>query len=59
MNIPEGWKLVPITPTAAMKEAAESVSWPDMEGCSWIEFYNALHQCYTAMVTAAPDPQSK
>lgn len=62
MNVPKGWKLVPIEPTEAMKKAGGHANseWlnynaPINEG--W--YGQSMDSVYKAILDAAPDPPSE
>lgn len=44
-SVPEGWKLVPVVPTQAMKDAGKNACWD-----------NRYVSAYVAMLSAAPSP---
>lgn len=52
MNIPEGWKLVPVEPTQAMVEAA-------FDALPNSPFEGRIRTHYRAMLAAAPTPPAQ
>jgi hypothetical protein len=61
-SVPKGWKLVPIEPTVAMKNAAIDVDSFKLGDISPLGFrmspQKLFKQCYAAMLDAAPLPPS-
>lgn len=61
MKIPEGWTLVPNTPTQSMLDEFSGVYWPERE--KWGELYEAKRllelQAYSAMLLATPTPPTR
>lgn len=59
MKIPEGWKLVPIVPTEAMKKAgghANSEWLNDNAPIGEVRYMMPMDSVYEAMLAAAPKP---
>ena len=53
---PEGWKLVPYTPTHDMKVASIRVSVGEPEFCGVVLTVDEVSNIYLAMLSAAPKP---
>lgn len=51
LNIPEGWKLVPVTPDPTMVEVGVAARWR-----SAVRDSNNVREIYAAMLAAAPEP---
>lgn len=63
MNIPEGWKLVPMEPTPAMvaaySVAAQELTKRHLLSGSYPATWQPIEAGYTAMLTAAPTPPAQ